>query len=428
MFSQSARVAVFAHALSSWVEGTSQLRAYLLSPPPLSMAASTESTTSDEDDLNRDRNLITRLTRWITAQGAELDDNDSMLMGVVQMTSAVALLKAIRVRPLMPLLLTPVLAAAAVPIPHAALFVSRSLRPASMMVTVLLFAVLHEAERAGVSAASRLTRERQRELAGHVTLHGDYMQLRDAEDLQDDEYEDEEPECIICSAPAASHSQRPRSLSSDSLASLASTTSRATAALGPLEVFCTTAPHKHLAHRACFLAWQTAYAQSHMPTRIVVVSPVKPTSSVLIPDWDDEPIKQARALVGAAPPAIAQLAPLLSRPSPARPLTDMCATLELHPTMRSAVLTSAYPPCPLCRSKTSITLSAVSPPKHTIQSMSLTRIVRTFVCEWSRLVSPRTIGARLLGQGAFLWALLGVMRVREEVCERVRQRATGASV
>ncbi|KZV77789.1 hypothetical protein EXIGLDRAFT_784825 [Exidia glandulosa HHB12029] len=46
--------------------------------------------------------------------------------------------------------------------------------------------------------------------------------------------------------------------------------------------------------------------------------------------------------------------------------------------------------------------------------MSLTRIVRTFVCEWSRLVSPRTIGARLLGQGAFLWALLGVMRVREE--------------
>lgn len=79
MLPQSVRVAVFAHALSSWVEGTSQLRAYLLSPPQLPL----DSAPMAVDDA--DGTLLARFTRWLTAPGAQLNDNDGMLMGVVQM-------------------------------------------------------------------------------------------------------------------------------------------------------------------------------------------------------------------------------------------------------------------------------------------------------------------------------------------------------
>lgn len=71
-------------------------------------------------------------------------------------SAALALFKAARFWPLTPLLLTPLFAAAAVPIPHAALLVSRGLcpSPGPLVTSVLLFAILHEAERVGVATAS----------------------------------------------------------------------------------------------------------------------------------------------------------------------------------------------------------------------------------------------------------------------------------
>ncbi|EJD51043.1 hypothetical protein AURDEDRAFT_143328 [Auricularia subglabra TFB-10046 SS5] len=368
--------------------------------------------------------------RWLVDPGAQLDETESMLMGMVQMTSALVLLKGIRVRPLMPLLLTPVLAAAAVPIPSATLLVSRGLRPGHMALTVLLFAVLHEAQRAGVSTASTLSRERKRELAGSVVVHGKSVRRRQYKDAYESE---DERECSICSAPDASaHPSRQRSLSSESLASLAScVTASGNASLGPLEAFCTTAPEKHLAHRACFLSWQAAYAQSHGPQRVVVLPPpprycrdTASTNSISVDNDADEldpsHLRRAAALVRACPPALAQLSDeLLLAPTS---LSSSDATLQLSHDPDSATLVSPYPPCPLCRSSTALKIAVRRPALESVTPLSWQRVLRTFVREWARIVSLRTVGMRVLGQGAFLWALLNVMRMREDMRARVMER------
>jgi len=305
-----------------------------------------------------------------------------------------------------------------------------------MALTVGCLAVLHEALRACVAAASQLAVQRRKELAGTVILKGttlpEQRQYHDDsdEDLEDDDERDQQ--CIICAAPGTGH--LPRSNSTDSLASMASSATGAwSATLGPLEAFCSTAPFKHLAHRQCFMAWRAAHVQTYgIPAVLSLVPSRVPqhasSSRTIIVDHGDEvsdfELLTARSLLRAAPTELSNL--FFSVVPEASRLTQTRQASE-KPTMRlvsssgtppCAEITSQSPPCPLCRATTTITLETVPPHPSAISAMTPRRMWDAFVCAWRHLVSGRTIGARVLGEGAFLWALLSIMRVREKAIEQ----------
>jgi len=83
MISPSIKTVLYAHALASWVEGTSQLRSYLLSPPQLALEQPLD--TAEEDEDMEELSVRQRLVRWLKSSGRASDEADGALFGALQM-------------------------------------------------------------------------------------------------------------------------------------------------------------------------------------------------------------------------------------------------------------------------------------------------------------------------------------------------------
>ncbi|KAH7099890.1 hypothetical protein BKA62DRAFT_620799 [Auriculariales sp. MPI-PUGE-AT-0066] len=419
----------------------------MLSPPQISLFETHLSHFEEEEppEYDDDLGIRQRFLRWIKAPGHASDDSQAAVLGAGQMLIGLLLFKILRVQPIIPLLLTPLLAATTVPVPAAIALVSQSRPyPLKMLASIGCLAVLHEALRATVAAATHMSLQRRKEQAGAVLLRGAALPPPIEED--GDEEDDFDQECIICSAPGRSGLHR--TPSSESLASLASSTAGGSAALGPLEIFCSTAPKKHLAHRQCFLAWRAAHVQTYGTPAVLTLLPSSipsqansSTRTIVIDHGDDVSdfeLDTARELLRAGPAEVSTLfysvAPMSQShfrpplPSPSGPWSE-------QPTMRlisapgaplCGEITSQSPPCPLCRAATTVVLETVPPHPSEMKPITPRRLWRAFCKQWMRLVSGKTIGARVLGQSAFLWALLGVMRVREQTWQKMQKAREAA--
>jgi hypothetical protein len=172
-------------------------------------------------------------------------------------------LKLLQIKPLLPFLLTPILAT--VPLP--ASFTARSLSKVSWTrtaATILTVTLIEETSKVFLLHSLRLWRRhlaQQRRLrTGKVVARGAPVRLP----LEVNDDEEDEIECLICSG-LGTEGPDPTALSVSSISTTnfesvgANTLNRQdyngteTDTFGPLEEFCTTAPHKHVAHRQCFL-------------------------------------------------------------------------------------------------------------------------------------------------------------------------------
>ena len=77
--SSSTRLALFAFALSSWVEGSAHIRAYALTPSTVSPPD------ADPTDSPDGVPLKDRLLLWLASPGAELADQERAVFGLVQL-------------------------------------------------------------------------------------------------------------------------------------------------------------------------------------------------------------------------------------------------------------------------------------------------------------------------------------------------------
>lgn len=336
--------------------------------------------------------------------------------------------------------------------------------------------MVHEFERALVSAISRLDRAKKaedvRKLFGDVRVHGAPV-MRESSDSSAFDSDDEEPECIICAAPA--RAMRPRSYSNASVASNASFVSNVSrfsnvtaasaahiASLGPLEAFCTTAPQKHLAHRKCFLTWHATYSQTHAPilgpvalrleenaeaVAFALPSSSRATISVHASQTEVGPSHLARAkAILSSTPGFGYLASLLHILPPG---TMDGPELIVHsggPSRSLATLRTAHPPCPGCRSAVALQFSAATAPRqraprdlripqiildllaqipepaqaYCLQAFNTSRektrsarhLLRAWAVEWTQVVGGRGLLSRVVGQALFLAAIMGVLRGR----------------
>lgn len=176
--------------------------------------------------------------------------------------TAFTILKILRIKPLLPFLLTPILATVPLPTSFTASLSKVSWRRTA--VTILHVTLLEELGKVTILHLLKLWRRyrvQQRKLqTGKVVARGAPLRLP----LDVNEEEEGETECLICSG-LGTEGPDPMAQSVSSI----STTNFETAGtnplnrqdmnaneadtFGPLEEFCTTAPHKHVAHRECFL-------------------------------------------------------------------------------------------------------------------------------------------------------------------------------
>lgn len=138
--------------------------------------------------------------------------------------------------------------------------------------TIFVTTLIEESHKVTILHLLRIWRRyriQQRRLAlGKIVARG--ASLRTLREVDENE-EDGETECLICSGVGTDENDlMARSISSLSSAPFETGSNNASGrqdqtltqeSFGPLEEFCVTAPHKHVAHRDCLLRWVEAYRQ-----------------------------------------------------------------------------------------------------------------------------------------------------------------------
>jgi hypothetical protein len=355
---------------------------------------------------------------------------------------------------------------------------------------ILVLTVLHETNRVGLLAVLRLHRRqsavRARQTLGKVVARGKGIPSRPLNPYED------EPECIICSGVGTDR-QDPMTLSISSFTSYAPTEAAVPPSLvssvgdnqagdsGPLEAFCTVAPHLHVVHRECFLRWAEAYRQQHAPEAIFLRS--MSTGTQGNSNLSSRERQQTQEVIQAAgfghllpfllyrdPSTITSPPPLstgqpIRRPPPshasasAQPsiLTMLGSTTSSIPiTSHSlysvdpsipttmATLTTTSPSCPACRGSVEILFERTPPPSvlpvrssssslllHSTQTyhelakwmrkMTI-HLGRTWRKEWSQTVTGRTLLLRLASQYSFVVVLVSMAKASS------RRQASNAQV
>ena len=337
---------------------------------------------------------------------------------------------------------------------------------------ILVLTVLHETNRVGLLAVLRLHRRRNaiqaKQALGTVVARGKDIPLRPLNPY------DDEPECIICSGVGTDR-QDPMAMSISSFTSYAPTEAAVppssgssvgdsqsqTGDSGPLEAFCTVAPHLHVVHRECFLRWAEAYRQQHAPEAIFVRSTTtNPQGSSNLRSRERQRTQEVIQAAGfghllpvllyrdpstfTSPPLPASQP--IRRPPPshaAAPAQPSILTMLSPITYSShsagpslpttiATLTTSSPSCPACRGSVEIRFERTpptpvpparspnsSPLLHSTQMYhELAKWMRKMTIhlgrmwrkEWSRTITGRTFLMRLVTQYSFVLVLVSMAK------------------
>ena len=296
---------------------------------------------------------------------------------------------------------------------------------------------------------------------------------------------DDEPECIICSGVGTDR-QDPMAMSISSFTSYAPTEAAVPPSSGssmgdsqsqagdsgPLESFCTVAPHLHVVHRECFIRWAEAYRQQHAPEAIFVRSTsTSPPGNSNLPPRERQRTQEAIQAAGfghllpvllyrdpstftspppptsqpvrrpppshASTPAQPSVLTMLSPISPSVPITSY-SSYSAGPSLPTtiATLTTSSPSCPACRGSVEILFertppTSVSPSRspsrssdsplllhstHTyhelakwVRKMSI-HLGRTWRKEWNQTITGRTLLMKLVAQYSFMLVLVSMAK------------------
>ncbi|KAG8833717.1 hypothetical protein FRC17_010180 [Serendipita sp. 399] len=294
--------------------------------------------------------------------------------------------------------------------------------------------------------------------------------------MENDE-EEEEIECLICSGIGSEENdpmaQSISSLASTTLESVNGNGSRneqffhRTESFGPLEEFCINAPHKHLAHRECFLQWVEAYRQQHQriflePVTVVYEDPTEmerigKRRATQQKAWIKSILQAAgfehilSSLIYPPPPSQQQtlsrgqtsitVRPTPRAPSQSRSLLMIMNASSSSPSSSSssstpfaasnnntlAALQTSSPSCPACRGPVSILFTqeplhpqsragpSLASPQALAQRLArLRKFIKLFMRGWRReflaSVTGRSLLWRLVAQYSFLFVLVSMIR------------------
>lgn len=452
--SHSQRLGLLSTSLSAWVEGSAGLRNTAL----LALADAPISNTPLEQFHSDD--WKGHFLHWLTRPSKELDYTENGVLATLDLMTAFTILKILRIKPLLPFLLTPILATVPLPTSFTASLSKISWRKTAL--TILNVTLLEELNKVTILYILKQWhrhRAHQRKLrTGKVVARG--AELRLPLDINEDE--DEEIECLICSGLGTEGPDpMAQSVSSISTANFETPGTNATNrqdpnmneidAFGPLEEFCVTAPHKHVAHRECFLRWVEAYRQQQQRiflepvniqfdsrsdgeatlqrmgreerTRIRTIlqmtgfehtlpSLIFPSSTV-VPDGTS-PNEHLATRRGAGPQSRSSLL-TIPQVSP----TSSAGTSE--PAILASLRTSS-PPCPACRGPVSILFVREGHPVQaragktsllTTEQRAL-KILRNLARGWWKecllTVTGRSLLIRLASQYSFLLVLVSMIK------------------
>ncbi|GJJ06541.1 hypothetical protein Clacol_000733 [Clathrus columnatus] len=420
MSSSAVHTAALAFAISSWIEGLTQLRTVLLTP---GLRREDEEDYQDTAPLTSHATLKEKIMAWLNRNGRpdiEMDDLERTSLGAADIVTAFAVLQTLK-QPILPFLLSPFFAT--LPIPRTSAN-PRSIKWTRLLFTTIFLSVFHEAERVTVSLAVEMFKKhreaKNRALLGDVYVRGDPLRRRTTVN------EEEEEDCLICAGVGADN---PLSQSISSISSMATNSVAAQDTLGPLEAFCANAPQKHIAHRSCFLSWHAAYRQQrrHLPAEYIILQHPHPSEAVR---------KRAQTIVEAA--GLPYLSRLIRFPHelpwiwphpggmteprrhfrPILTLTENSAgSSSLNNVSRClATLHTMSPPCPGCRSSIFLQIYTRPGPRRFSKNSRtykdlLNFYARIWYNHWCKLVAPKTILYRLASQWSFVMALLSMIRI-----------------
>ncbi|THG93609.1 hypothetical protein EW145_g8332, partial [Phellinidium pouzarii] len=231
----SVNLSILSFALSSWLDGSAQLRRSLIlfplefgsvhhdSEPPSSSQAAASS--GELEQLS----LVDSLLQWLTRPAKDMNEAGKAVLGALDISSSVLFLRLLGSGPILPYILNPLSITLALPR-------KLSIGPVKWSHVVLmciLLSALHEAQRTSVAAGLTWLRLKKaaskNENVGEIILRGEALEAHgDGSNTEDVE------ECVICSGVGydAPLPDAPTS-SSGTPHSAAGAPS-----LGPLEAFC----------------------------------------------------------------------------------------------------------------------------------------------------------------------------------------------
>ncbi|KAG8952352.1 hypothetical protein FRC04_004780 [Tulasnella sp. 424] len=441
----SIRLAAFAYALSSWVEGTSQLRELFMLdsstssdldayyPPRADMRIRRAASRS----LGKGKNVSDRLFEWITRKGRVMDEFEKRGMAAVNVLSSLLTLRLIGLKPLVPFLFSPF--TATFTLPPTVIEQGRRVRWRLLLLAMSVMVLLQESEKILVSVAVKWHRRRAKALEERVEVRGSRVHLPRHLSLPTSPISSgtstptifsptlgptvdpsEDRECLICSgfgldaySVVSNHSM----LDVEALPP-------APPENEPLHGLCTLSPGKHLVHVQCFGRWHQEYLKSRAGGDGVEVRIAGPEAAF---GRREEVLTKARDLVRRA--GMAYLVPSLLIPPPLPPGWERLmggsstprAVLTLYPppppnalpnnkSHRIATLRTTSPPCPACRSPVELHIYHRER-RQTVHKHSLFKVLgRLLKADASKLVTGRTVVMRALTQASFLVMLVVMMR------------------
>ncbi|KAL5525041.1 hypothetical protein ACEPAF_8910 [Sanghuangporus sanghuang] len=441
----SVNLSVLGFALNSWLDGSAQLRRSLILFPldlgntshddePPSPSQQHSSSSGDDEAPAR---LIDRCMRWFSKPAKDLDEVEKAILGVLDLSSSVILLKLLGSGPILPYILNPLSITLALPRKISV----GSVKWPKVVLICFLLSILHDAQRTSVAtglAWLRLKRAARSDAGiGEVVLRGEKLG-RKAED-EDEEEEDEPEPCVICSA---GQSEAGLSDSISSLASLSTTSqsqtqpNTASADSGPLEAFCVHAPNKHPMHRSCFLAWKDAYWEARASRPIITL--MSDDAVVPLPgSWQWQRALSILSALGSRIWHMTYYVPLapseLSTSAGVDGIGDSIFTLRCLDGVDSGhggisseelgTMVSVWPPCPGCRSSVKLIFARARSVRRLGSARAgegmLSQLLHVWMRSWEQLVSGRTILAKTATQVLFAAFLVSMMRMRKSHARQV---------
>ncbi|KAI5117271.1 hypothetical protein M0805_001001 [Coniferiporia weirii] len=432
----SVNLSILSFALSSWLDGSAQLRrSLILFPLELGGATSVhpngEPPSPPQPDAGAAQNrFVDKLLQWLVKPARDMDEAEKALLGALDVSSSILLLRLLGSGPILPFILNPLSITLALP-------QKLSIGPVKWTQVLLmctLLSTLHEVQRTSVAAG--LTWLRLQKAAssdtnvGEVILRGEKLPARSQEDLDADS--EGEEECVICSGVGYD-------------APLPDASAGGAPSLGPLETFCVHAPAKHPMHRACFAAWKDAYwdaRATHTSARPVIAlsldgegadadSDSDSDSDVLSPHPGTQQWLRAQAVLAALGTRVTRdacLVPLASARRVGGAFLESVFTLR-DPGVGARAgagaalgsLVSAWPPCPGCRSSVKMVFARAPKDRSAPGNgggMPL-RMVRVWITSWKRLVTGRTILVKTATNILFALFLVSMMRIRKSHAQRL---------
>ncbi|KAH8115074.1 hypothetical protein DFH11DRAFT_1507978 [Phellopilus nigrolimitatus] len=273
----SVNLSILSFALSSWLDGSAQLRrSLILFPLELGHVRHDDDSPPNSSQAEADSpetGLIGRCLQWLTRPAKDLDEVEKAVLGALDISSSMLLLRLLGSGPILPFILNPLSITLALPR-------KLSIGPVKWRQVILmcvLLSTLHEAQRTSVAAGLTWLRLKRAASKGanvdEVVIRGQKLAMR----RQEDSDTEEEAECVICSGVGYDAPL------SDSISSVTSLSAASVPSLGPLEGFCVNVPAKHPMHRGCFVAWKNAYWEERARHTRPVITLVSEDAAVPLP-------------------------------------------------------------------------------------------------------------------------------------------------